>query len=45
MVRSAARRCTSATSAAIMGPTILKEFPEVEDFLRMTGRGPTHSGV
>ena len=32
---------TVATSAAIMGPTLLKEFPEVEDFLRMTGRGPT----
>jgi putative ABC transport system permease protein len=32
---------TIATSAAIMGPTILREFPEVEDFLRMTGRGPT----
>ena len=32
---------TVATSAAIMGPTVLKEFPEVEDFLRMTGRGPT----
>jgi putative ABC transport system permease protein len=24
-----------------MGPTMLKEFPEVEDFLRMNGRGPT----
>ena len=32
---------TAATSAAIMGPTMLREFPEVEDFLRMTGRGPT----
>jgi putative ABC transport system permease protein len=32
---------TIATSAAIMGPTLLKEFPEVEDFLRMKGRGPT----
>lgn len=32
---------TIATSAAIMGPTMLKEFPEVEDFLRMSGRGPT----
>jgi len=32
---------TVATSAAIMGPTMLREFPEVEDFLRMTGRGPT----
>jgi putative ABC transport system permease protein len=32
---------TIATSAAIMGPTMLREFPEVEDFLRMSGRGPT----
>ena len=32
---------TIATSAAVMGPTLLKEFPEIEDFLRMTGRGPT----
>jgi putative ABC transport system permease protein len=32
---------TIATSAAVMGPTLLREFPEVEDFLRMTGRGPT----
>ena len=24
-----------------MGPTMVKEFPEVEDFLRMNGRGPT----
>ena len=27
--------------AAVIGPTLVKEFPEVEDFLRMTGRGPT----
>ena len=32
---------TIATSAAIMGPTLIKEFPEIEDFLRMTQRGPT----
>ncbi len=32
---------TIATSPAIMGPTLLREFPEVEDFLRMTGQGPT----
>jgi putative ABC transport system permease protein len=32
---------TVATSAAVMGPTMLKEFPEIEDFLRMSGRGPT----
>jgi putative ABC transport system permease protein len=31
-------------SAAVMGPVLLKEFPEVEDFLRMTGRGPTIIG-
>ena len=32
---------TISTSAAIMGPTMIREFPEIEDFLRMTGRGPT----
>jgi putative ABC transport system permease protein len=32
---------TIATSPAIMGPTMVKEFPEIEDFLRMTERGPT----
>lgn len=32
---------TTTSSPAIMGPTMLKEFPEIEDFLRMTGRGPT----
>ncbi len=32
---------TIATSPAIMGPTFIKDFPEIEDFLRMTGRGPT----
>jgi putative ABC transport system permease protein len=31
-------------SAAVMGPTLLKEFPEIEDFLRMTGKGPTIIG-
>jgi putative ABC transport system permease protein len=31
-------------SPAVMGPVLLKEFPEVEDFLRMTGRGPTVIG-
>ncbi len=30
-----------AFTSATMGPTMLREFPEVEDFLRMTGRGPT----
>ena len=28
-------------SAAVMGPTMAKEFPEIEDCLRMSGRGPT----
>jgi len=32
---------TTTSSPAVMGPTMLKEFPEIEDFLRMTGRGPT----
>lgn len=32
---------TVAYSAAIIGPTLLKEFPEVEDFCRMNGIGPT----
>jgi putative ABC transport system permease protein len=32
---------TTAYSPAIMGPTMLKEFPEVEDFLRMSESGPT----
>ncbi|HUX94216.1 MAG TPA: ABC transporter permease [Bacteroidales bacterium] len=31
----------TSSSPAIMGPTMLREFPEIEDFLRMTGRGPT----
>lgn len=32
---------TMATSPAIMGATVAKEFPEIEDFLRMTTVGPT----
>jgi len=32
---------TIATSPAVMGPTFIKEFPEIEDYLRMTQRGPT----
>jgi putative ABC transport system permease protein len=32
---------TAASSPAIMGSTLLKEFPEIEDFLRMNGNGPT----
>jgi putative ABC transport system permease protein len=30
-----------AYTYAPIGPTMLREFPEVEDYLRMTGRGPT----
>jgi len=32
---------TASYTAAIMGPTLPKEFPEVEDYLRMDGFGPT----
>ncbi len=32
---------TIFATPAIMGPTLLREFPEIEDFLRMSGRGPT----
>jgi len=32
---------TTTSSPAIMGQTLRNEFPEVEDFLRMSGRGPT----
>jgi len=32
---------TGAYTPAIMGPTLPNEFPEVEDFLRMDGVGPT----
>ncbi len=32
---------TGAYSPAVMGPTLPREFPEVEDFLRMDGHGPT----
>jgi putative ABC transport system permease protein len=35
------REITIATSPAIMGPTMKKEFPEIEDFCRMTGEGPS----
>jgi len=31
----------AAYTCAIIGPTMLNEFPEIENFLRMTGRGPT----
>jgi putative ABC transport system permease protein len=32
---------TVSSSPAVMGPVIVKEFPEIEDFLRMNGFGPT----
>jgi putative ABC transport system permease protein len=35
------RELTYATSAAIMGPTLLKEFPEIEDYCRMTQKVPS----
>lgn len=31
----------AAWTSAVIGPTMLKEFPEVDNCLRMTGRGPT----
>jgi putative ABC transport system permease protein len=33
---------TVCYSAAVIGPTMLKEVPEVEDFLRMNSVGPTN---
>jgi putative ABC transport system permease protein len=35
--RLGGQEVTIATSAAVMGPAMLREFPEVEDFLRMHG--------
>ncbi len=32
---------TLASASSIIGPTLVKEFPEIEDFLRMTKGGPT----
>lgn len=32
---------TATFTPAIMGPTLKNEFPEIEDFLRMIGQGPT----
>ncbi len=32
---------TASATPSPMGPTLVNEFPEVEDFLRMNGRGPT----
>ena len=31
----------SGYTAAVIGPTMAREFPEIEDFLRMNGWGPT----
>jgi putative ABC transport system permease protein len=31
----------TSSSPAIMGPTMIREFPEIEDYLRMNGWGPT----
>ena len=35
------KEITGSFTPYIMGPTLLKEFPEVESFLRMNGWGPT----
>ena len=32
---------TAAYTAAVIGPTMSREFPEIEDFLRLNGWGPT----
>lgn len=32
---------TASYTPAVIGPTMLKEVPEIEDFLRMSGVGPT----
>jgi putative ABC transport system permease protein len=32
---------TQASTAAVIGPTMMQEFPEIEDFLRINGWGPT----
>jgi putative ABC transport system permease protein len=32
---------TQAATAAVIGPTLKEEFPEIEDFLRINGWGPT----
>ena len=39
--RIGGQEVVATSSPAIMGPTLLKEFPEIEDFLRMNGMGPT----
>jgi len=32
---------TGSYTCAVIGPTMIREYPEVEDFLRMNSRGPT----
>ncbi|MCU0379241.1 MAG: ABC transporter permease [Bacteroidales bacterium] len=32
---------TGAYTASVIGPTMAREFPEIEDFLRLNGWGPT----
>ena len=32
---------TAAYTASVTGPTMSREFPEIEDFLRLNGWGPT----
>src|SRR5512137_1088458 len=32
---------TGCSTPSVIGPTMAKEFPEIEDFLRMSGWGPT----
>ncbi len=40
--RLGGQEVTVAYSAAVIGPTMVKEVPEVEDFLRMNGIGPSN---
>ncbi len=35
------QQITIFASPSVLGPTLVKEFPEVEDFCRMSGHGPT----
>jgi putative ABC transport system permease protein len=39
--RIGGRDVTFAVTSAPMGPVMAREFPEVEDFLRLSARGPT----
>ena len=40
MEKSEDRKLQPSSSPAVMGPTMVKEFPEIEDFLRMNGQRP-----